>query len=128
MRLFIADDSDILRSHLEEILSDIDGIEVVGQARDAREARDSIPKLNPDVVILDIRMPHGNGISVMEAMKKENIPAKVIIFTNYPYLQYRKEYIAAGADYFFHKAIDLEKLIEAIKDLIPHYTNIEEHQ
>jgi DNA-binding NarL/FixJ family response regulator len=121
MRLFIADDSDILRTRLKEILSEFEEIEVVGQARLANEALESIRRLAPDVVILDIRFPNGSGIDVLETVKKENIPTKVIIFTNFPYLQYRKKCFDAGADFFFYKAIEFEKLITTLEKLIPHF-------
>ena len=126
MRVFIADDSDALRSQVKEILAEIEGIEVVGQAKDAPEALQSIRKLKPDVVILDIRMPSGNGLSVLDPIRKEKIPSKVIIFTNYPYLAYRKQYLDAGADYFFYKAIEFDSLIGVLKKLIPLYQKAEE--
>ena len=126
MRVFIADDSDALRSQVKEILAEIEGIEVVGQAKDAPDALQSIRKLKPDVVILDIRMPSGNGLSVLDPIRKEKIPSKVIIFTNYPYLAYRKQYLDAGADYFFYKAIEFDSLIGVLKKLIPLYQKAEE--
>ena len=125
MRLFIADDSNILRSRLKEILSEFKEIEIVGQARLASEALDSIRRLAPDVVILDIRFPNGSGIDVLETVKKENIPTKVIIFTNFPYLQYRKKCFDVGADFFFYKAIEFEKLITTLERLIPHFRQTE---
>jgi len=125
LRVFTADDSDILRASLVAILSEIEEIEVVGQAKHAAEALESIKKLTPDVVILDIHM-NGNGFHVLETMKKENIVAKIIIFTNYPYLQYRKKCLDTGADYFFYKAIEFEKLIFTLKKLIPLYQKSEE--
>lgn len=121
MRLFIADDSELLRSHLVSMISEFEEIEIVGQAKYAGEAVESIRKLNPDVVILDIRMPDGNGINVLEKMRKDNNLAKVIIFTNFPYVQYRKRCMDAGADFFFYKATEFEKLIEVLKQLIPYY-------
>jgi len=121
MRLFIADDSEILRSHLIDMLSEFKEIEIVGQAQYAQEAVESIRILNPDVVILDIRMPDGNGIEVLETIKKDNISAKVIIFTNFPYPQYRKRCLEAGAEFFFYKATEFEKLIEVLKKLIHYY-------
>ena len=121
MRLFIADDSNILRSRLKEILSEFKEIEIVGQARLASETLESIRKLVPDVVILDIRFPNGSGIEVLETVKKENIPTKVIIFTNFPYLQYRKKCFDAGADFFFYKAIEFEKLITTLERLLPQF-------
>ncbi|MHA1381055.1 MAG: response regulator [Candidatus Helarchaeota archaeon] len=121
MRLFIADDSEILRSRLVEMLSEFEEIEIVGQAEYAQEAIESIVELIPDVVILDLRLPDGNGINVLKKIKKGNSSIKVIIFTNYPYFQYKKRCLEAGAEFFFYKATEFEKLVEAIKQLIPCY-------
>jgi len=119
MRLFIADDSEILRSRLVEMLSEFKDIEIVGQAEYAQEAVESIRELIPDVVILDLRLPDGNGINVLKKIKKGNSSIKVIIFTNYPYFQYRKRCMEAGAEFFFYKATEFEKLVEVLKQLIP---------
>jgi len=118
MRIFIADDSKMLRVRLIDMLSEIEGVEIIGQAQDSLGAIKSIQKLNPHVVILDIRMPQENGIKVLEAIKKNNQPPKVIIFTNYPYPQYRKRYMDAGADFFFNKSTEFEKLIDTVKYLV----------
>lgn len=125
MRLFIVDDSEILRSHLVSMLSEFKEIEIVGQAQYAREAVKCIRKLNPDVVILDIRLPDGNGIDVLEKIRKDNVTPKIIIFTNYPYVQYQKRCLDAGADFFFYKATEFEKLIRVLNQLIPDYRKIE---
>ena len=99
------------------MLADLENIEVIGQAQDALEAIESIPKLNPQVVILDIRMPRGSGLDVLKAVKKNKDSPKIIIFTNYPYPQYRKKCLEAGADYFFDKHTEFEKLFEVLKQL-----------
>jgi len=122
MRLFIVDDSEILRSRLIEMLSEFKEVEIVGHTGYAREAIESIKKIMPDIVILDIKLPDGNGINVMKAIKKENISTKIIIFTNYPYVQYRKMCFDAGTEFFFFKTTEFEKLIEVIKQLIPFYS------
>jgi len=118
MRLFIADDSELLRTRLVDMLKEIEGISIVGQADNSRETVRLVDALNPDVVILDIRMPGGDGILALEAIKKKRkkLP-KIIVFTNYPYLQYRKKCIDAGADFFFYKAHEFEKLVKVIQDL-----------
>ena len=118
MRLFIADDSEIRRVRLIDMLSEIEGIEIVGQAQGSLEAIESIQKLNPLVVILDIRMPRINGIKVLEALKKDDGSPTVIIFTNYPYPQYRKRCMDLGADFFFDKSTEFEKLIDTVKYLV----------
>jgi DNA-binding NarL/FixJ family response regulator len=117
MRLFIADDSEILRVRLVDMLSEIEGIEIIGQAQESLEAIESIQKLDPHVVILDIRMPQVNGIQVLKAIKKNNHHLKVIIFTNYPYPQYRKRCTDLGADFFFDKSSEFEKLIDTVRYL-----------
>jgi len=119
MRVFIADDSEILRSRLIEMLSEFKEIDIVGQTGYAQEAIELIKELIPDVVILDIRLPDGNGINLLEMIKKDNI------FTNYPYFQYRKRCLDAGAEFFFYKAAEFENLVEALKQLIPEYERTE---
>jgi len=118
MRLIIADDSAIIRSCLVDLLSDIEGIEIVGQAGDWSGAAEAIERLKPDVAILDIQMPKENGVVPLRAMKSSKFPPKVIMFTNYSYPKYRKEYIEAGADYFFDKCSEYKELTEVLKQLI----------
>ena len=122
MRILIADDSEILLSRLTERLKEIEQIEIIGEAKDSNEAIKATEVLNPDIVVLDIRMAGGNGISALEAIKrtKKRRPI-VIVFTNYPYLQYRKKCLDAGADFFFYKATELDKLVELIKGLLLHH-------
>ncbi len=118
MKVFIVDDSTLVRERIITMISEHPGIEIIGQAKHAQEGINSIIKLKPDVVILDIRMPGGNGIEVLKNIKKNNSAPTIIILTNYPYPQYRKKCIEAGADYFFDKSTEFNKIIEVIKKLI----------
>ena len=87
MRIFIADDSAPMRERIKDLLSEVRGVEIVGHARDALEAKRSIPEVKPDVVILDIRMPKGNGIDVLKAIKGAKSVPMVIMLTNYTLLE-----------------------------------------
>jgi len=118
MKVFIADDSIVLRDRLSNMISEIEGVDIVGQAEDSVAALEAIERLRPDVAILDIRMPGGDGIAALEVLKTRKNPAKVIVFTNYPYLQYRKRCLDAGADFFFYKATEFEILIDLLKHLV----------
>ena len=122
MKVFIADDSEVVCERLTIMLSELPGIEITGQAKDVGESIESIRRLHPDVVILDIRMPGGSGIDVLEDIKKTNDAPVVIVLTNYPYPQYRKKCMALGAEYFFDKATEFEKVMEVLETLIqnPH--------
>ena len=117
MRVFIVDDSDLLLQRLGASLSQMQGIEIVGEARDALKATKLILNLKPDVVILDIRMPAGSGIDVLENIKRATPAPQVIMLTNYPYPQYRKKAEDTGAEFFFDKATEFDKVAEALEEL-----------
>ncbi len=117
MYLLIADDSKVLRTRLVEMLSEIQGLTVVGQAEEAVGAVKAIEKLHPDVVIMDIRMPGGGGIKALEAIKQNKLKPLVIILTNYPFSQYRKKCMEKGADYFFSKSTEMEYLMDTLQKM-----------
>jgi len=77
----------------------------------------SVGKLNPDVVILDIHMPGKNGMEVLKELKKFEPAPCAIMLTNYPYPQYRKKCADLGADYFLDKSADFEELFTVITQL-----------
>lgn len=117
MRIVIADDSELLIDRIKESLKDIKEVEIVGVAKNGIEALKIIQEKNPDFVLLDIRMPELNGIEVLKKMKENGSKSKVCIFTNYPYSQYKEKCKEEGADYFFHKDIDFQEVINLIVQL-----------
>lgn len=120
MRILIVDDSAIVRERLAAMMAQLsESIELIGHAQDAQEAREAIECLKPDLVVLDIRMPAGNGIDVLREIKKETSGPVVLILTNYPYPQYRKTCMQAGADYFFDKSAEFGKIAEVLQELTP---------
>jgi len=118
MKVFLVDDSAIIRERLVSMLSEIKGVEIVGEAKNAHDALEDIEKLKPDAVILDIRMPGGNGIDVLEKIKEGRPKTQVIMFTNYLYPQYRKRCMELGADFFFDKSNEFEKVTGVIQKMM----------
>lgn len=116
MKVFIADESDIVRECLVALVSDLWEGELVGQAKNAQEAIEPIQQLRPDVVMLDIRMPGSQDIQAIETIKKNAAAPVVIALAAFPYPQYRKKCLEAGADYFFDKCTEITKIIQVIKD------------
>jgi DNA-binding NarL/FixJ family response regulator len=117
MKVLIVDDSAIMRERLKAMLSDITELENISQAEDVPEAISSVQRLNPEVVVLDIRMPGGSGIDVLPEIKTATKPPLVIVLTNYPYPQYRRKCMDAGADFFFNKSTEFDKVTEVLKQL-----------
>jgi len=100
---------------LEELTGEI---ELVGEAGDGNEAVDSIRRLKPDAVILDISMPGKSGIDVLQEIKGDEKSPMVVMLTNHPYPQYRNKCLAAGADFFYDKSNELCKVTRTLKQLI----------
>lgn len=114
MRIFIADDSPIVRDRLVAMLSELDGIEVAGHAEDAAAATRMIRELRPDAVVLDIRLANGSGIDVLKAIKMDRPEVLVIMLTLYPYAQYRDSCMKAGANFVLDKSDGFEQLSEVL--------------
>jgi DNA-binding NarL/FixJ family response regulator len=114
LRILIADNSAVIRERLTQMLSELRGIEVVAQAQDGQEATNLARKTKPDVAILDLRMPKGNGVDVLTAIKKFHPAPTVIMLTNYAYPENRKQCIDKGADYFFDKSTEFQKVVSVL--------------
>jgi YesN/AraC family two-component response regulator len=116
LKLFIADDSEAILESLSDLLVEIRGMEIVGYAHNANEAIERIKKSKPDVAILDIRMPGGNGIHVLETIKAYKNKILVIMLTAYPYPQYRQKCEEMGAEYFFDKSTEFHRVQEVLTE------------
>ncbi len=117
MKIIIADDSLLLRERLKELLLDFKNVLISGEAGNGKDALKLIQEGDPDVAILDVRMPDMNGIEVLKKVRESGPRPVVIILTNYPYKQYRERCMAEGADYFFDKNQNVGVLTEIIADL-----------
>ena len=115
VKVFIADDSRIVQEHLVTILDELAEVEIVGQAETVAEAISAIGELRPDVVILDIRMPDGSGIDVLQTIKQDDPAPAVIVLTNYPYPAYRQKCLQAGADFFLDKSTEFDQIPDLIE-------------
>ena len=96
----------------------VEGVDVVGSAESAEEGIEGISRSKPDVAVLDIRMPAGNGIAILERIKRHESSPTVIMLTNYPYPQYRKKCMEAGADYFFDKSGEFQKVTDVLERMV----------
>ena len=117
LSVFVTDDSAPVRERLAALISDMQAVELVGQAGDPYEALEVIQRLRPQVVILDIRMTGCNGFRVLEIIKRDMADTVVIMLTAFPFPQYRRKCLDAGAAYFFDKATEFHLIGEALEQL-----------
>lgn len=117
MRLFVADDSSMIRERIVRMLTNMPNVQLVGEAADGPEALRRVRETKPDLVILDLKMPKASGIDILPLIKRLPSPPVVMILTNYATSTHHEACMKLGADYFFDKSKDLEKVIEVIENL-----------
>ncbi|MRG86536.1 sporulation transcription factor Spo0A [Salinibacillus xinjiangensis] len=119
VKVCLADDNRELVQLLEGYFSDQAEIDVIGTAYNGKECLELLEKEDPDVLILDIIMPHIDGLAVLTKMKelnKENMP-KVIMLTAFGQEEVTKKAVDLGASYFILKPFDLDHLKEQVKQV-----------
>ena len=114
-RILIVDDHQIVLEGLREALSERPDLEVVGEASDGLEAVKKVEMLHPDIVLMDIAMPHLNGIETTYQIKEINPDIKVIVFTLYSYREFLQPLLKAGISGFVLKQSPLSDLYIAIE-------------
>ena len=119
MKVVIVDNSVEIQERLAVRLREIPGVEIAGQAATVAEALSAVRQLKPDVMILDLRLPDGNGLEVLRVMQREQIPTRVIVLTSFPYPQYEQRARAAGAYAFLNKAKDFGRVADLVRSLLP---------
>ena len=118
IKIVIADDSALWRDRIKSILIDINNVFVAGEAENGEDALQLIREKDPDLAIIDIRMPEMNGIEVLKKIRELKMKVKICILTSYPYPQYKKRCFEAGADYFLSKTEDFEKINIVINNML----------
>ncbi len=109
------DDSPFMRKIITETITSIDGLEVIGTARNGRDALKAIPQLQPDVITLDIEMPGLNGLETLEIIKKEhNVP--VIMMSSFSGEDNTIAALDLGAMDFIEKPHDIRNQSEVFKN------------
>jgi DNA-binding NarL/FixJ family response regulator len=117
MKLFVAEDSSMIRERIVRMLTNMPNVQVVGEAADGVEALNRIPESKPDLVILDLQMPKANGLEILPLIKSLSSPPMVMVLTNYVTTRHREACTRLGADYFFDKSREFEKAIGVIESL-----------
>jgi DNA-binding NarL/FixJ family response regulator len=113
-RVLIADDDDLVRAGLVEVLSNDPTIEIVGQAATGREAIERARRLAPEVVLMDVRMPDLDGIAATRELTRAASSARVLILTTFEQDDYVFGALRAGASGFLLKRARPEELIAAV--------------
>jgi DNA-binding NarL/FixJ family response regulator len=115
IRVLLADDQELVRSGFRLILEQADGIEVAGEAADGVEAVRLGKELQPDVVLMDVRMPELDGIEATRRLRHAGVDARVLVLTTFDLDEYVYAAMRAGASGFLLKDAPREQLVTAVR-------------
>lgn len=117
VRVVLVDDHPVVRSGLRAWLDSRDGIEVAGEAETVRDAISLVTAMQPDVVVLDLKLPDGSGLDVLRRIRAAEDPPGVVILTSFGEDRDIVEAVERGADGFLHKdaaPAEIESAIRAV--------------
>lgn len=115
LHVLLVDDHEVVRLGLATLLEDVPGVKVVGEAGSAQEALAACERLNPDLVILDIRLPDQTGVDVCRHITERWPHIQVIMLTSYTDDDLIAEAVLAGAAGYVLKQVGNEELLRAIQ-------------
>jgi DNA-binding NarL/FixJ family response regulator len=115
IRVMLVDDQNLVRKGVRSLLELSSDIEIVGEAADGAEAIRMLPEINPDVMLLDMRMPGMSGIDLLQTLAKQDAVPPTIILTTFDDDELVLAGIKAGARGYLLKDVSLEDLVGAVK-------------
>jgi DNA-binding NarL/FixJ family response regulator len=115
--IFIVDDLPSMRDRLRELVGDIDGTNVVGDAGTPADAIEGILRTHPDCVLLDYQLHEGTGVDVLRAVHPQMPQVAFIVLTNHATTQHRRACLDAGARFFLDKSTEFGLIRSAIAEI-----------
>jgi DNA-binding NarL/FixJ family response regulator len=115
--IFIVDDLPSMRDRLRELVGDIEGVDIVGDAGTPQDAIEGILRTQPDCVLLDYQLLGGTGVDVLRAIHPQSPEIAFIVLTNHATTQHRRACLDAGARLFLDKSTEFSRIRAAIAEL-----------
>jgi two-component system, NarL family, invasion response regulator UvrY len=115
IRVILCDDHALIRRGLRDTLSDLEDIEVVGEAEDYPQLRGIMRQTDCDVLVLDINLPGRSGLDVLHVLKDESSTVRVVVVSMYPEEQYAMRALKAGAWGYVNKGGEPTQIITAVR-------------
>jgi DNA-binding NarL/FixJ family response regulator len=116
--LVLADDHELSRAGVRDMLMDVDDIEIVGEAKDGLEALEHCRHAHPDLVLMDLRMPRMDGLTATRVIKREHPEISVLVMTMHENPDYLLRALRVGAAGYILKDADCEDVVSAIRRVL----------
>jgi DNA-binding NarL/FixJ family response regulator len=118
-KVLIVDDSVLVRRRLAGLIAEAAVVSAVDEAESVASALEVLPRLRPDVVILDLQMPGGSGLDMLRGIRSSDTSPLVVVLTNHTGDRYRRACLEGGADFFFDKSAEVERVLEVLAAFRP---------
>jgi len=115
--VFIVDDAPSMRERLRELVGEVPDVDVVGDAGTPTDAIAGILAKRPSCVLLDYQLIGGTGLDVLRAVHGRSPGTVFVVLTNHPDPQYRRACMDAGADHFFDKSTEFERIADVLRSI-----------
>ena len=115
IRVLVVDDQPLVRSGFKMVLDERPDLELVGEASDGQQALELVRELDPDVVLMDVRMPNLDGVEATRRLVESGTRARVLVLTTFDLDEYVYAAIRAGASGFLLKDVEPAELVDAIR-------------
>lgn len=125
IKLLLVDDQTLVRQGIKSLLALSDEVEVVAEAEDGEPVRSMVTEYQPDVILMDIRMPKMNGIEAVKDLMANNCQTPVLMLTTFDDHKLVLDAMQAGAKGYLLKDVSLESLVVAIKEVADGKTSIQ---
>jgi two-component system invasion response regulator UvrY len=117
IKVFVVDDQNLIRTGIKKLLGDVPGIKVVGEAADGETAIKSLKELEPDVVLMDIKMPGMNGLEATKKILRTHSDLKIIALTICDDDLFPSRLLQAGAYGYLTKGASVPEMVKAIRSV-----------
>ena len=117
IRICLVDDQTLVRQGIRSLLALAEGVEVVAEAADGKQAVDLIPQVRPDVVLMDLRLRGDSGTRLTSAIRAEFPDARILVISNYDGDEDIHQALAAGAMGYLFKSVVEDELVDAIREV-----------
>ncbi len=120
LKVFLVEDSALIRQRLHRLLASVAHVDIVGEADDADSALDGIHASHADIAVVDLHLNGSHGLTLLRGLAAHEPQVVAIVLTNYATPEFKSECLSAGARYFFDKTNEFELVRQTIRNIAAH--------
>ncbi|MGP8200138.1 MAG: response regulator transcription factor [Limisphaerales bacterium] len=121
LNVVLVEDSIFMRAHVVASLIDIKGVSPIWQADDVPSGLMLLETIKPDMLILDIELPGQSGLDLLKTVRQRDTAVVIIMLTNHDHSMLRQRSMELGANFFFNKLSEFERVAEVCRELAEHH-------